>query len=455
MSTKETLAQNLTFSDEKVKKIVEDILFREPSLHDNLAANPDLSEASWLRFYAKGMPVQRANLLCERPLSSAQRLMVIKKEKRTEPVLRMALNNTLSHDEIELLLSSPALKEKLILNLIAQVGDSAPKLHRELALRAKGISKLNWIASGQDVDLESARLLMETYDSWIGKPNYHERNRALLQILERFPSLIDIFAALKSPSGLRTVASGSRFLTTLELQRQATGFNSESESSESNFWPLMALVNNPVVGFDFIDEFLLTIEDHVASSSLDSIKTSIENRRAAGRNKVSLPYSEVEDETALTWLFNRSRPTDGKPLGRPFDLAQLALNPNLGESRRRLAAEQLAIWGIGDALGIFWEPLWDQLLALDPSLIDLKPHSFTESYSLHSRYVEPVIEYNWGHISAHRMPDPYRDSGFWKSLGEYLAHHLASKTEAWETFFALSNNHEGTIGELVDISLAL
>lgn len=460
---KAIFSASIKLSDPGVKKVVETILFREPSLLDELASNAHLSEATWLQFYNKpNFRVDRANALCSRLLSNAQRLAVIKKEKRTEPVLQMIYNNQLEAEEIELLLQSPALKPKGILAILSQIGDSQPHLRRELSLRVGGVSQFSWLASGVDVDADSARLMLGTCHSWAGNVDFQQRNIYLQQILERFPEIIDAYVAPQAMPALRTVAAGSRFLTSLELQRAAAGLKPEGfKLDKDSFYSLIALINNPVVGFGLLEELLEALKSLPSTSSNASatnLINALKARQKAGRDGIKVPYAEVSDKVTLDWLLKRTLPSPYKVQGRPFDLAQLILNPNLSAKDRNNAISRISLWSHAEFLGVFYEPLktsFKELYPEAPALPDFRAAASRPTFwdTTPSRrnnvftkeYLDDIKVDDWSWMDAY----------FWEELGTYLTASFGDSSSKWETFLALLEGHEGSLGNLVEVSKAL
>jgi hypothetical protein len=390
--------------------------------------------------------------LVARRLSTEAVDAVLKTETRERVLFKLVEFNDLEPDQVELLASRKTTKARLASRLLPQTKDA--NVRRELALRAGENVLLEWLAT-TPVKEAVARELMSSFSSWASQRGFRERARLLGEVLERFPTLVDVFVAPNQDLSAVTAASSSRFITNPELARRAAGLDRDlgPVELEDRRYALLALVNNPVVAPEVLDE---VIARYAGSEAARASANRLERR---ARLVVEEPFEAVSDPDVLGWLLGRSLPSEYKPAGRTHDLAALALNPNLEPSQRRRVAVALSYPLASEALGTALNAVFDRLAQFDPELEELRPSDLEysgepvlEVWTLDFDLFEPSDDLT----SRVLVTEPSRTSfwreNMWIALGDVLGESFGDSEEAYETFISLFKAFDGPISDLVEVA---
>lgn len=456
LELKNLVITNFSFSSHDTMLAFENAAFGQPGGPEALCSNMHLTPETWKRLFSRPrLSVAEAVNLCDRPLDPDLRLMVARSERRDRVLSVFAkANSPLGITELEMFANMPNLKTRFGKMLYRQACTLGSPLAREIALRLGGVVQLHWLASDPSLDAESLKVFLESFDSWAPPRSFKAKAQALSQILEAHPDLIEAYAAPKAPYSMRFAAAESRFLLGEDLQRTMLDLeNKTSTQLAQEKFLLLVFVNNPVAEESVIDEVFNRISERSSDPALRTVFDSIVARRNKNRSTIREPFSTITDQDALSWLFFRSIPSDFKPEGRLAALTDVALNPNLSPAHRRRAATALASPMALEIVGPRLEKVWEGMLALDPSLSELKPVSFMppdladddeypsfeeklDSKRLDDMVKAPVFSLNW--LSAEQV----------SAVAERIGSTIGPNQSAWESFLVLLNNFEGSLEDL-------
>ena len=418
-----------------------------------LARNPALSESAWFALRPERQPLANAVALAARPLSEAQRRHLLEREKRSKVLIAMARDNHFDVDEQQLLAAKAEASSQLADELLSG-SKLSPDVARPLALAVKGKALLAWLADA-DVDTiadAEVRALLDSFASWAPGPSGH-RSRLLRRLLERRPALI---AAVTTPGqdlAVLDAAAGSQFLVDPTHQRAVARFEVDGHdkvvAGGDYLYTYRAFIHNPVVAPELLRELAAWASPRSgASAFFAEIVETVDARLRAHPRSVTEGFDQVADPELLRWIVMRSLPSErfNRP-ARPYALATLARNANLGDLAAHVARElgTSVRHAVDDAtyrsiVGTFNAnyPDWAvPALAQHPA----EPGTASDTSERDGEWIETVVV---SQVAWMLAPLP-------ASVGCHLASKLGAEPKAWELLVGLADTFDGTVGELVEV----
>jgi hypothetical protein len=446
---------------QSVQTAVETALLPLPQYRQALAASPDLTEATWFAAYTKKPlpPVDRAVDLVSRELTESQAHHVVTIDTRAKVLDALIRHNELSAAVQVILADSRALNESVAARMFTRKWVTS-EARAHLADRVGGQVRLEWLATVPSDELSdsAANALLSDFINWgptadtgrAGGP----RNKALVALFNRRPVLL-ANPVVSTTSLLATPAAGCRFLpaTTARAIARVDAFTPEVLREFE--YALLALVANPVVDVDLVNELRKAIKDASSTAPywlLSKVQDGVSRRLSKRDLTITDPYEVIAGE-ALAWVISRSAPGWESSKTRPFDLVALASNPNLDNVQAVIVQGALDAYYTLDMLSHQEHAgACNALLANYPQLAKSDP--------------EPQVKtphHQVCHNQAMTLPDDIavygthsfvnsHDSGY---IGDYLAQRLGNDAQAWSTLFSLAVDYEGPLVELVEITSAV
>ena len=318
-----------------------------PSLIDELCQNPDLDPQAWDVLWATKLPADAARHLVGRPLDPERVEMILTMERRTA-VLEDLLHHNQVPDGTPALLKAKRLTPRLSQQLYKHF-QNTPAAVEELAPRLAPLWRLTWLAESSLGDVSDDVVLMHlnTLDTWWDKTKSFAARGSLLGLLfGKRPHLVPLAVHANTPEAMKSSLAGNKDLLDPALQRLLLGITPGSPEPDVNDFVLLAFVNNPRADMGVIDQ---------VAASQPSFEVSSSIRRRQGNDAqgtISVSYAEIVDQEVLAWLVRRSTPFEGRDFsrkGRPFDLAELARNPNLDDQLvAQVVTGVVDLWSYGD-----------------------------------------------------------------------------------------------------------
>ena len=309
-----------------------------PALAANIALDPELAiELA----YTKGTAIKTSVALLNRPGFSRENIEKILELSSKIPTRALKAFAVLYHDhltpeDVEVLAArgKGAVPDPNILNRPARM------------TAARIVGGKAWLSVMLDnlVDIEEMRTSIETVDQWYPDTAKTQSSGEFGLLLARHPDLVSI-AIDSACKGLLMAAAGCRSLTS----DQARALLNKADQ-----YMIMALVNNPVVPDDVVEEAKTIAE----SSGWTESVLSAQGRQRKYAQHVCVPFDKIEDVQQLSWLMRRTLPNDFRPAGRLGDLPALLAAPGWTTDLDLL--RQLL-------MGFRWLPSWD--LDRNPNLV--------------------------------------------------------------------------------------
>jgi hypothetical protein len=325
-------------------------------LIEHLAANSvvELDEDVWFEMY-RVKPQISASLasdLVSRTLTARQRRHVFSTEKRSGPLVQMLHFNRLTAEEVCHALgtkAAPRLAEVLVVQGFVS-DDSFPlELRERVSIVAGPRARLAWLDKKETVTEAEAREVLALGELRGENRVSTEIRSSIARLVERFPLILDICVKADTSCGLLQLAAGSRHLNTEALQHEAVKTAASHKDAVGADYAMLALANSPVAHQSTVEMIAkLTFEKSPEAAS----------RRLAAFDKkptVSVAFKDVQDPEVLEWLVRRacsfsSRYGDYTP-PKPFELAALALNPNLSVEQKQRVSSDIHAMNVREQLG--------------------------------------------------------------------------------------------------------
>lgn len=310
-----------------------------PDLHEMLAHNKftSLDTQVWFDIYGKKKltDAYTATGLVSRPLDQEQVSFVLKKEKRSSVIAAMMQRNTLSLDQIQVVL-----KNKYINRVAAEVLSSQNftqdssferSLRLEVSRMAGAAAWADFLAWDPDTSLEEAEELFASLqgERWLPRGSKWHFGR----LLKRFPSLVKKCVAPAGSAALLQLACGSTVLC--ETADQIQAIKSAGTRDDSHF-PLLALANSPFTSKEALEEIA-----RLGNFGPDAytVIRSLDRRAQKARPTLERDIASEDNPETLVWLVSRALPFRGRDgsytPAKVFELEELARNRNLTEEQSR------------------------------------------------------------------------------------------------------------------------
>jgi hypothetical protein len=422
---------------------------------DHLAADPDvaglvaqratISDELWSSLLTRHK--KNATVLTElarRALSEAQVIALIRAAGSRATALEVLLcYNEVNEDSVDALLSRPRPKSVIAQLYASCAGDQA--LRDRVGAHLEHVDRLTWMASAGPGLVDDETVLSYVQDLpnwWKGSKAYVKRADAYKALIENRPHLLAQLIDARV-DGLDTAAASSRHLVGVDLQARILGTNEAGldslRAANASEYTQLALAHNPRTKASVLTALK-------ASTTSYKVREAVESRVA--RSGFDEPFETVAEPDQISWLVRRAAP-DARfgATKRPYDLAALAVNPNLGDGDARRVAAALSHPDAVDVLGhARTHALLTQLrtrypVAIseeDAALLDtsgpkamlMVRDGFTSIDGIGISVVED--------IAAQRvLIEPY----WWAPASALLASVLAESTTAWLLFVDMVKAH--------------
>jgi hypothetical protein len=453
---------------EGARAAAEEAALAHPALRECLPYNPGLTEKSWFALYpAKPLPkAPIAQALAGRRLSKAQVAHLLTAENRAGVFLSLLEYNELDRDEQVLLMGNRKGFNAQVARKLITMSWVAGDLVKPIALAAGGQVLLSYLANADVAEVPDGEAadLLRTFRQWGpgtgesgGKTGLKQRSVMLQRLLGRRPGLLAAAVSAGQHESVVTAAAGNLHLRDPELQWTASGLREKvtADVLEARRYALMALVNNPVCVPDVVEAVIAAARTFGQAQLL----TSAMDRKTKHPEPVTVTYDQVDDPEVLRWLVSRSRPSEYKPDGRPFDLAALAGNPHLTEFQVKDIADALS----GEA---FMRQLGNEIgraarLAFTAAYPDNAPEWWAQDAKqyddLESNDVDELSQYPpWVMPQEQALQVNVKDLEHRYEPSSILVHacdRLGNDRGRWETFFTLLDEFDGTLDDLLTVCL--
>lgn len=316
-----------------------------PDLHEMLANNKftSLDTQIWFEIYGrkKLTNADTAAGLVSRRLNQEQVSFVLKKERRPSVVTAMMRHNTMSLEQLRVLLGNKYVNRAVAEVLYSQNFTRDETFDRDLRLDVAKLSGAaawaDFLAWDSDSSIEESEDLFASLgdERWLPRGSKSHFGR----ILKRFPSLIKCCVAQDGSAALLQLACGSTVLRETADQLQAIKSAGKNENSH---FPLLALANSPFASKEALEE-LEALGDF--SPSAYTITQSLARRKQKSRLTLVGDIASEDSPETLVWLVSRALPFNGRDgsytPAKVFELEELARNKNLTHDQSRSIAAAL------------------------------------------------------------------------------------------------------------------
>ena len=414
------IAASGNFPDEVASACLS-VLARDPLIWDYLAQNRALPADVWLHVWgARRQPAARAEALCARNLPRALRDAVLVRESRVGVLSALIRANVLDTDEQERLVASapPA-----VLDVLAQQPWLSVKLRRAAVESASPITLLRELAYdrfGLFSDEDAAAALSEP--ALRGAEPARLRSVYLRALLFHRPGVLSSVLSDGGCDSIATAAAGSVTLSAADAARLAVAPSVDPVGElKSRRFTLMALVANPVVPLDVVEQVQEVVKAAGATHDfeLSNLLQAVERRLRFG-SVVSVSSGQELSREASAALLRRGMPSEWSP-GREIELLMVVTGVGPTEEERAQA----------------WSALQN-----------------VATVDLLERHAEALDASGWGAPKPLGGPVlPAQDPR--QHVWDMLADKLGASATRWENMLGLLEGFEGSLEDLLDVSVAL
>jgi hypothetical protein len=356
---------------------VEKAALGNPRYHDALARSHQLSQAAWLSLYpVKPLPpIERAEYLADRPLTTTQHNHIAANETRARIIQSVAERYGLSPQAQERLATGKGLSAATA-SILLHAPWATPEARRAVAIKQGGLSLLEWAATSTPQELPDAELieLLSQYHDWQPTQAKSSVVKAVAEetLIETRPHLIPVFIAAGVETSLCQRLATSRHLTNPDhghlLIDQVKSYvvgpplpNVERQRTATAI--LADLIGNPVVSHTVaqkaselaelrrltrytgaatigratstrkdLDHVIAARRDHIAADSGVTPQDLVDYDNHIADGAIVVPFENITDQFLQGIAFNR---ITFDPAGT-YALAALAKNPHLGQHAKQL-----------------------------------------------------------------------------------------------------------------------
>ena len=284
----------------------------------------------------------------------------------------------------------------------------------------------------------------------------------LADLVEARPDLIE-FLAVSALDAARLAVARSRHCTELATQLALLELSGARPGYRSDVWSIrnelmaIALTSNPrchLQVLDMLDEYITS-----KTRAVSNLRTAVQRRRSQYHSHptVSEPYEKVRQLSTITWLVDRCATKGRASRGRSYDARVLLGNPRLTSTQRVALKEAAVVTAKEDTSFERWGAPVVQEQRLD--VCDGKCRS-TETPCGKAKCAA-YARYDWA------AADPETTGSLIESmslgaewcqsspLAAWLVDQLGEDPAVYTTFLMLGAAWHGTLGALVETTLAL
>lgn len=406
---------------EEVASACLSVLAKDPLMWDYLAQNRALPQDVWLHIWgARRQPAARAEALCDRALPRQLRDAVLLRESRVGVLSALIRNNPLDTDEQELLIASapPA-----VLDVLTQQPWLNVELRRAAVERSSPITLLRELAYDRYAVFSNEDAINALEDPAVrGAEPARLRSVFLRALLFHRPGVIGAVISDGACDSLATAAAGSVTLSAADAARLAIapGADPVGELKARRF-TLMALVANPVVPLEVVKQVEDTLQGAGVGRDfeLSQLLQSVERRLRFG-SVVNVEAGQELSKEASAALMRRGLPSEWSP-GREIELLIVATATGPTDEDRSRAWAALQVVGTPD------------LLDRHADALSAAGCSAPAPSGAPARLAQDPRQHVW----------------------DLLAENLGSSGPHWENMLGLTEGFEGSLEDLLAVSVAL